>query len=535
MKPLQRLRDLNIGAKIVGLVLFLTLIAATIGGVGLTRMQAVGHNLEDLVSGGLPLTSALRRMQAAQLEQGILVERALRLPYMLVSDKDQRLARIEKGFREHGEHVRSAMARGQEGLQALEGEQAQRLRRSLNAIGSLQEAYEKRAQAVLTTIQESGSPQLARKKVPAVREARENLDQATSDLADEIGAFTQGTASKTASLERSGVVVIGGVAALGLGAGLAFGLWLAVEISGPLRRAHETITAVARQGDLSLRLPVRSRDEVGRLASDFNHLAEEFEAFVAKVGGKTSQLTSANEQLSATAGEIASSATSSAQHVDQVTASARDVNGVVQEVAHTITGVSESADGAAATVQEGKQAVERASQRLEHLKGATEQVEQINDSIAAIAKKTDLLALNAAIEAANAGEAGQGFAVVADEVRQLSEQTATATSQVKSMVVDLEGQSEASVAAMQEVQGLMDRILTTVEATRKSANRIAASAEELAATMGETTESMAEINSRVDSVTGSVGEIQEAAGFLGRLSTDLDDSMQRFRTAEAAA
>ncbi|HKJ87499.1 MAG TPA: methyl-accepting chemotaxis protein, partial [Gammaproteobacteria bacterium] len=176
----------------------------------------------------------------------------------------------------------------------------------------------------------------------------------------------------------------------------------------------------------------------------------------------------------------------------------------------------------------GMETVETAADRIGRLQESSRRVDEIMDTIQNIAKQTDLLALNAAIEAANAGEQGKGFAVVADEVRKLAEQTSQATDQVSDIVSELRGQSDSSVEAMTGVSERMKEVLEQIQGTESNASQIAASAEELAATMGETTDNMGEISGNVDQVATSVDQLESAARELEKLSSGLDEDLNRF-------
>jgi len=101
---------------------------------------------------------------------------------------------------------------------------------------------------------------------------------------------------------------------------------------------------------------------------------------------------------------------------------------------------------------EGQQASQKVDTMVRQVDQMTQQIGSITAVIERIAAQTNLLALNASIEAARAGEHGRGFAVVADEVRKLAEQSGSAANNIKTLIHDVQEQSNIAVNAMGRAQ-----------------------------------------------------------------------------------
>jgi methyl-accepting chemotaxis protein len=409
------------------------------------------------------------------------------------------------------------------GLDALAGRDSSAARISADryqpALNELTQAAGKLRQAI-RAYRESTSPR-ARE---AVNTATDRFSGAAQGLAT---ALQQGMRKRTDWL----TVVATGIAAailLLVVLGRFFG---STYLMGRVETLRQHLLEVSR-GDLSEGLPVTHQErgnEIGEIFTAFNQMRDKQVEALGQIRDQAQRAGSDSEDLSLNADRISSNAQASSRGVEQVSGSIHEVNNVVQDVANNIQEVSDSASKTTEITQKGQESVTQASRQIDQLKQASQRVEELMTTIETIAKKTDLLALNAAIEAANAGEQGKGFAVVADEVRKLAEQTSDATGQVNEIVSDLQGQSDASVQAMENVQGQMDGVLESIQQTDQTANQIAAAAEELAATMNETAENVGTISTNVEELASSVNLIQEASQQLGNLGFSLERTVKQFR------
>ncbi len=331
-------------------------------------------------------------------------------------------------------------------------------------------------------------------------------------------------------------------------------------VINPIRHTASAMRDIAREnGDLTLRLPQRSSDEMGELAASFNqfttkvhHIISRLQQHVARVEesaltvarvsqqamnsadaqlSETDQVSTAIHQMAASVNEVAGNATTAAQAVGQADVAANDskqtvikTKGLIRKLAGELNETAEAIAG---------------------LKAETENIGSVIDVIKGIAEQTNLLALNAAIEAARAGEQGRGFAVVADEVRTLATRTQQSTDEIHSMINRLQVGAGEAVRAMgvsrdlagssvEQAQAAEEILLQTsdqISAINQMNIQVSAVVEEQSSVSAEINRNILNIRDSTDVVVDSLRQTHQASQSLSILAQEAQTLVNEFKLA----
>lgn len=293
---------------------------------------------------------------------------------------------------------------------------------------------------------------------------------AQMEIIDEIVSITQTTMVdkvneqySTYEFVKKQSIIIGGIAMV---------VWvgvLAIILTGvvkPIKKVNsklrEMISDIEKgQGDLTIRVLVKSKDEIGQLAEGINSYIETLQGIIGRITLNSNRL----EEIVGCVSENVSTANKSSIDVSAVM---EELSASMEEISSTLMQINENSNGVKGEIVElstaSNELVEYAEQmqmRASELEStavqnknhtsamiesilstvqvaiedskSVDRVNDLTDEILTISGQTNLLALNASIEAARAGEAGKGFAVVADEIRKLADSSREAANKIQNI------------------------------------------------------------------------------------------------------
>jgi methyl-accepting chemotaxis protein len=310
--------------------------------------------------------------------------------------------------------------------------------------------------------------------------------------------------------------------------------WCARMIAAPLARTVTMLEAVAA-GDLTQRLPVDGRDEVGQAAAAVNHAVEAMHATVREVSDAAGAAAAASQELSAASEQLSDSAHEQASSLEETAASLEEITGTAKQNADNARQASALAVSSREAAETGGTAAAAAVAAVEDINSASRKIAAITATIDEIAFQTNLLALNAAVEAARAGEQGRGFAVVATEVRNLAQRASSAAQEIKGLIGDSVGKVETGSARVKQSGATLTDIVASVKRVSDIIGEIAAATQEQTTGLDEVSRAVTRMDQVVQANAAQSEEVSTTAESLARQSAHLQSLVRRFRIDHAAA
>jgi methyl-accepting chemotaxis protein len=327
------------------------------------------------------------------------------------------------------------------------------------------------------------------------------------------------------------------------------------SITRPINAAVAGLKDIAEgEGDLTMRLAVKSKDEVGEMARWFNLFIEKLQSIIKQIALNSVQVSDRSTKLSTISQELLAGAEDTSQRSTNVATASEEmsanINNVAaameqsatnlsmvaaasEEMSATIKEIAENAEKARGVASEAVGQSQSAHEKMNELGIAANKIGKVAETITEISEQTNLLALNATIEAARAGEAGKGFAVVANEIKELAKQTAIATLDIKAVITDVLNTTSSAETEIGEINGVIRGVNEIVATIATAVEEQAVTTQEIANNIAQASQGIQEVNENVSqssvvsaSISKDIAEVSEASRKISRSSNDVQSNAQ---------
>ncbi len=402
-------------------------------------------------------------------------------------------------------------------------------------------------------------------------ELADSCDAALAELLDILRERLKAERNKLGDAVSFGRTVITSTAAIGGLIAVLLALLMIRSITRPVEHGVVVFQAIAA-GDLTRRMSLDRRDEIGRLASASDNMADslckvvtQIRLLAGRLGESAGELSGVSHDLLAQSQEMATQAESVAAGTEQTSTNISGMAAAAEQMSVNVSGISSASEEVSVNVgtisataeaasrrvgsvtdsiakittslqdvardarqgsqmtQQARDMAAAANQAMRQLGQAAGEITKVTDVIKSIALQTNLLALNATIEATSAGEAGKGFAVVAAEVKELAGQSGQSAEEIARKIDSVQSSTREAVKVIEEVARFIGdvnvsaaRISEAVDLQTRTADQIATDIAGARKGVEDIARSIAEVAKGANDVSCNTAEVSKAATDVSR-------------------
>ncbi len=301
--------------------------------------------------------------------------------------------------------------------------------------------------------------------------------------------------------------------------GIAISWLITTAIVSAMSKGVSFAEAIAG-GNLSAKLDVEQKDEIGALAAALRKMLSSLTGIVNEVTSSSLQVASGSQELSSTAQQMSQGATEQASSVEEISSS-------MEEMASNIRQNADNALQAEKIAQKSAQSAEAGGKAVDATVHAMKEIASKIGIIEEIARSTNMLALNASIEAARAGEYGKGFAVVASEVGKLAERSQREAGEIS-------GLSMESVTIAEQAGTLIMEMVPEIRRTAELVQEISAATNEQNSGAEQINQAIMQLDSVVQQNASASEESASMSEELASQAEQMQGTISFFRLTENA-